>query len=416
MSESSGGQERSDLGIGSGGQDRSDLGIGSGGQERSDLGNEPGGQERSDETRVSTRSAVKVMLLGTGDGGRELERAFEHLGAVVVVVEQWEDPEHLTRLLDEHAPGYVVATSADVSVDALTDAADHQGVEVFPAPRAMRLSLDREGLRRLAADELGLPTVPFWFASSESELAAVAEHAGFPLTVTPLAAAPTEGRSVMLRPADVAPAWRIASGVSSTTEPRVMAESIVEVDEELTLLTVRTTGQAGPAVHFCEPIGHRDHPDGALEAWQPQPMPPAALDAARSIAARIVNSLGGRGVFSVELLVRDDEVYFSTVHVLTGDTGLVTLRSQRLSQFELHARAILGLPLDTIMISPAAAEVRSVAESAVPVAVLAEALVIPETDLRRMGGASVALASAPDVVRARDRAHRLAVALSEPES
>ena len=136
-----------------------------------------------------------------------------------------------------------------------------------------------------------------------------------------------------------------------------MAETLVEVDDEVTLLTVRTTGQAGPAVHFCEPIGHREHRDGPLEAWQPQPMPPAALDAARSIAARIVNSLGGRGVFSVELLVRGDEVYFSTVHVRPGDTGLVTLRSQRLSQFELHARAILGLPLDTIMISPAAAEV-----------------------------------------------------------
>jgi phosphoribosylglycinamide formyltransferase 2 len=145
-------------------------------------------------------------------------------------------------------------------------------------------------------------------------------------------------------------------------------------------------------------------------------MPPAALDAARSIAARIVNSLGGRGVFSVELLVRDDEVYFSTVHVLTGDTGLVTLRSQRLSQFERHARGILGLPLDTIMISPAAAEVSEAADVSVSVPVLAEALSIPEADVRRVGGSSVALASAPDVVRARDRAHRLAVALSNPRS
>jgi phosphoribosylglycinamide formyltransferase 2 len=400
----------------SGGQERSDLGNGPGGQERSDLGNGPGGQERSDLEHESARKDLKVLLLGTGDAGRELERAFEHLGAVVTVVEQWEHPEHLLRLVTEHAPGYVVATSADVPVEALTAAAELDGVAAFPTPRAMRLSLDREGLRRLAADELGLPTVPFWFASSESELAAVAEHAGFPLSVTPLAAAPTDGRSVMLRPTDVEPAWRMAAGGASVTEPRVLAESIVEVDEELTLLTVRTTGQAGPAVHFCEPIGHRDHSDGALEAWQPQSMPPAALDAARSIAARIVNSLGGRGVFSVELLVREDEVYFSTVHVLTGDTGLVTLRSQRLSQFELHARAILGLPLDTIMISPAAAEVSSAVGSTVPVAVLAEALAVPETDIRRMGGAAVALASAPDVVRARDRAHRLAVALAEPES
>ena len=374
----------------------------SSGQERSDLGNVP--------------SEIKVMLLGSGDAGRELELAFEHLGAVVIAVEHWENAEHLTTLLNEHAPGYVVATSADVPTDVLIAAADLHRTVAFPTPRAMRLSLDREGLRRLAADELGLPTVPFWFASSESELEAVAEHAGFPLAVTPLTAAQSDGRSVMLRPEDVEPAWRIATNSPSVVGTRVMAESLVEVDEELTLLTVRTTGQAGPVVHFCEPIGHRDHSEGALEAWQPQPMPPAALDAARSIAARIVNSLGGRGVFSVELLVREDEVYFSTVHVLTGDTGLVTLRSQRLSQFELHARAILGLPLDTIMISPAAAEVSATDESTVSVPVLAEALAIPETDVRRVGGSSVALASAPDVVRARDRAHRLAVALSNPGS
>jgi phosphoribosylglycinamide formyltransferase 2 len=402
MSETSGGQERSDLGNVSGGQERSDLGNVSGGQERSDLGIVP--------------SDVKVMLLGPGDAGRELELAFERLGAVVIAVEHWDDAEHLTALLSEHAPGFVVATSADVPADVLIAAAERSGVEVFPGPRAMRLSLDREGLRRLAADELGLPTVPFWFASSEAELEAVADHAGFPLAVTPLSAAQSDGRSVMLRPEDVEPAWRMATNAPSATGTRVMAETLVDVDEELTLLTVRTTGQSGPAVHFCEPIGHREHPEGPLEAWQPQPMPPAALDAARSIAARIVNSLGGRGVFSVELLVRDDEVYFSTVDVLTGDTGLVTLRSQRLSQFELHARGILGLPLDTIMISPAAAEVGDAAESTVPVHVLAEALTIPETDVRRVGGSSAALASAPDVVRARDRAHRLAVALSNLES
>ena len=190
-----------------------------------------------------------------------------------------------------------------------------------------------------------------------------------------------------------------------------MAETVVEVDDEVTLLTVRTIGQSGPAVQFCEPIGHRAHPDGALEAWQPHAMSPAALDAARSIAARIVNSLGGRGVFGVELLLRGDEVYFATVLARPGDNGLVTLRSQRLSQFELHARAILGLPLDTIMISPAAAEVIDGAEPAVPLPDLAEALAIPETDVRLVDGTSVALATAPDVVRARDRAHRVAAAL-----
>jgi phosphoribosylglycinamide formyltransferase 2 len=408
-----GGQAMSET---TGAHERSDLGNVSGGQERSDLGNVPGAHERGETDNALARSEIKVMLLGAGDAGHELELAFERLGALVIAVEHWENADHLIALLSEHAPGYVVATSADVPPDVLIAAADLYGVEVFPAPRAMRLSVDREGLRRLAADELGLPTVPFWFASTEAELDAVAEHAGFPLAVTPLSAAQSDGRSVMLRPEDVEPAWRMATNAPSVVGTRVMAESLVDVDEELTLLTVRTTGPAGPAVHFCEPIGHREHPEGPLESWQPQPLPPTALDAARSIAARIVNSLGGRGVFSVELLVNEDEVYFSTINVLTGDSGLVTLRSQRLSQFELHARAILGLPLDTIMISPAAAEVAEAAGSPLPAPVLAEALSIPETDVRLLGGSAVALASAPDVVRARDRAHRVAVALSTPTS
>lgn len=339
---------------------------------------------------------TKVMLLGTGDGGGELGLAF--------------------RRLDEHGPDYVVATASDISTDVLIAAAEREGVEVFPTPRGARLSHDREGLRTLAADELGLPTVPFWFAGSAAELTAVAEHGGFPLTVTPVAGPSSEGRSVLLRPDDVEAAWQVA--VRSTPAgglSRVLAESIVEVDDEVTLLTVRTTGQAGPAVHFCEPIGHRELPEGQFEAWQPHAMPLEALDAARSIAARIVNSLGGRGVFAVELLLRESEVYFATVGALPTASGLVTLRSQRLSQFELHARAILGLPLDTIMISPAAVEIAE-SDATVAVGVLTEALAAPETDVRLVDGSAVSLATAPDVVRARDRAHRVAAALAGADS
>ena len=367
----------------------------------------------SESTPHDTPNRPTVMLLGAGDSRGELAAAFGRLGAVVVVAEeQCPDAEAVAALLDEHAPSYVVATSSDVSADVLIAAAEREGVEVFPSPRAARLSLDREGLRTLAADELGLPTVPFWFAGSAEELVAVAEHAGFPLAITPAAGAESDGRSVLLRPDDVEPAWRVATQSAGPSAQRVMAETLVEVDDEVTLLTVRTSGQSGSAVHFCEPIGHRVHPDGALEAWQPHAMPLAALDAARSIAARIVNSLGGRGVFAVELLLRGDEVYFATVAARPGDTGLVTLRSQRLSQFELHARAILGLPLDTISISPAAAELGAAStESPVPVHALAEALEIPETDVWLVNGSPVALATAPDVVRARDRAHRVAAAL-----
>jgi phosphoribosylglycinamide formyltransferase 2 len=382
-----------------------------------------GGFAMSETNEPKVPSRPTVMLLGVGDTGGELASAFTRLGTVVVTVEECADAEELTGLIDEHAPRYVVATSGDVSADVLIAAAENEGVEVFPSPRATRLGLDREGLRRLAADELGLPTVPFWFAGSADELAAIAEHAGFPLSVTPAVGAQSDGSSVVLRPDDIDPAWQVAirpatggHRASSPADPpvpnRVMAETIVEVDDEVTLLTVRTIGQSGPAVHFCEPIGHRAHPDGALEAWQPHAMSLAALDAARSIAARIVNSLGGRGVFGVELLLRSDEVYFATVLARPTDYGLVTLRSQRLSQFELHARAILGLPLDTISISPAAAEVGTADTlSAVPAQALAEALAIPESDVRLVGGASVALATAPDVVRARDRAHRVVAAL-----
>jgi phosphoribosylglycinamide formyltransferase 2 len=360
--------------------------------------------------------STKVMLLGAGDCGGELGLAFRRLGAQVVAVETCADAETLTGLLDEHAPNYVVATTSEISADVLIAAAEREGVEVFPTPRGARLSHDREGLRTLAADELGLPTVPFWLAGSAAELGAIAEHAGFPLTVTPVGGTLAEGRSVLLRSDDVEAAWQGAMQATPAGAPhRVLAETVVEVDDEVTLLTVRTIGQAGPAVQFCEPIGHRALPDGTFEAWQPHTVSLVALDSARSIAARIVNSLGGRGVFAVELLLRDSEVYFATVRVLPTDSGLVTLRSQRLSQYELHARAILGLPLDTIMISPSAVEIAAGTGTA-SVGVLAEALATPETDVRLVDGVAVSLATAPDVVRARDRAHRVAAALADSES
>jgi phosphoribosylglycinamide formyltransferase 2 len=356
-------------------------------------------------TEPSTERSRHVLLLGAGDVGPELALAFERLGAAVTRVEDCADADAMTALLDEHGPDYVVAVSADVSPAVLIAAAERDSVEVFPTPRATRLGADREGLRKLAGDELGLPTVPFWFASSADELTAVAGHAGFPLLVTPLAGSVADGQSVLTRPEDVEAAWKRAVDVGPTLPRRVMAETVVDVDEEVTLLTVRTTEPSGPAVQFCEPIGHRRSEGAPLETWQPQQMSLAALDAARSIAARIVGSLGGRGVFAVELLISGDEVYFATVNAQPFDVGLVTLRSQRLSQFELHARAILGLPVDTIMISPAAAEVGT--PHAIANGALAEALAVPESDVRLLDGTSIALATAPDVVRARDRAHRV---------
>jgi phosphoribosylglycinamide formyltransferase 2 len=356
-----------------------------------------------------TDRPTAVLLLGAGDTGPELALAFERLGAVVTRVEDCADAEAVPALLDEHRPDVVVAVSAEVPPAVLIAAAERDSVEVFPTPRATRLGADREGLRKLAGDELGLPTVPFWFASSADELGAVAGHAGFPLLVTPLAGRIADGRSVLTRPDDVEAAWKRAIAAGPTLPSRVMAETVVDVDEEVTLLTVRTTEPSGPAVQFCEPIGHRRAEGAPLETWQPHRLSLAALDAARSIAARIVGSLGGRGVFAVELLISGDEVYFATVSPQPFDVGLVTLRSQRLSLFELHARAILGLTVDTIMISPAAAEVG--ARQAVANDALLEALVIPESDVRLLETTSVAIATAPDVVRARDRAHRVSTVI-----
>ncbi|MDT5334878.1 MAG: phosphoribosylglycinamide formyltransferase 2 [Mycobacterium sp.] len=362
--------------------------------------------ERGSPERPSgTDRPSTVLLLGAGDPGPELALAFRRLGVSVTHVEECADADAVVALLDEHRPNYVVAVSTDVSPAVLIAAAERDSVEVFPTPRATRLGADREGLRKLAADELGLPTVPFWFASSPEELGAVAGHAGFPLLVSPLAGPATDGQSVLTRPDDVEAAWKRAVEAGPTLPNKVMAETVVDVDEEVTLLTVRTTEPSGPAVQFCEPIGHRRAEGAPLETWQPQRLSLAALDAARSIAARIVHSLGGRGVFAVELLVRGDEVYFATVNAQPFDVGLITARSQRLSQFELHARAILGLSCDTIMISPAAAEVSTRRD--VPGSALIEALEVPESDVRLLGTTSVAIATAPDVVRARDRAHRV---------
>ena len=383
-----------------------------------------------------------VMLLGSGELSRELALAFQRLGADFIAVDRYADaPAHgvadraavvkmndadeLTALIEKENPRYVVAEAGVIAADALIAVAERGNIEVFPTPRSTRLSIDREGLRRLAADELGLPTAPFWFAGSVEELTAVAEHAGFPLVVKPNAAAPGDGQSVLLRVDDVEPAWHRAVAAGRIPHNRVMAETVVDVDFEVTLLTVRTTGPAGPAVYFCEPIGHHQADGDVLESWQPQRMSPAALDAGKSIAARIVNSLGGRGVFGVELLVRGDEVYFADVRPRPYDSGLVTLRSQRLSQFELHARAILGLAVDTIMISPAAAEVsyagaESTGANDVDLRVVGEALAVAESDVRlfarpdetdgrrRLG---VALATAPDPIVARDRARRVSAAL-----
>ncbi|MGO9384380.1 MAG: formate-dependent phosphoribosylglycinamide formyltransferase [Mycobacterium sp.] len=381
-----------------------------------------------------------VMLLGSGELSRELAIALRHLGARVIAVDEYPHaPAHgvadlslivpltnageLSNIIQRLRPDFVVTATDAVSVDALDALAagpDNKVTELVPNARTVRLTSDREGLRRLAADQLGLPTAPFWVVGSIGDLEAVAAHAGFPLLVKPVTGVAGPRRSVVTGPGDIAPAWRRAV---EGGQQRVLAEPVVEIEFDVTLLVVRSDGPAGPLIEFCSPIGHSGADGVVLESWQPQQMSAAALDAAKSIAARIVKALGGRGVFGVELMINGDEVYFADVTARPHKSAWVTLRSQRLSAFDLQARAILGLPLDTMMMSPAAARtINPGHDGRWPTAdALTGALGVPESDLRLFGRGSrpagathklgVALATAPDVATARERARRVAAAL-----
>ena len=382
-----------------------------------------------------------MILLGSDELSRELAVALRHLGAKVIAVDEHADAPalgvaeqslvirmtdagELSKLIERLQPDFVVTA---------TDAVPSQGLEALmaagpgkkhpelvPSARTARLTADREGLRRLAADQLGLPTAPFWFAGSVGELEAVAAHAGFPLLVKPVIG---RGHSVVKGPDDIESAWqRAAESEAGAERRRVLAETVVEVEFCVTLLTVRSEGSNGPVIEFCSPIGHRGADADVLESWQPQKMSTAALDAAKSIAARIVKALGGRGVFGVELMVNGDEVYFADVTACPHQSAWVTLRSQRLSAFELQARAVLGLPVDTMMVSPGSAHAIYPARDGAGGPPTADALIgalgVPESDLRVFGRGSqphklgVALATAPDVATARDRAREVATALS----
>jgi len=374
------------------------------------------------------------MVLGSGELGRELVIALRRLGASVVAVDAYAgapahavadqalvvpltDAPQLSQAVRRLQPHFVV-TNTDVVTPDVSDALEAVGPQLVPSARALRLTADQEGLRRLAADELGLPTAPFWFAGSVDELESASAQAGFPLVVQPVGPARGRGRSIVTGPEGIAPAWRRAG------TPRVLAERVVDVEVLVTLLAVRTDAPGGPAIEFCSPIGHRGLDADLPESWQPQQLSPAATDSARSIAARICNALGGRGVFGIELMVNADEVYFAGVTARPPGSAWVTACSQRLSAFDLQARAILGLPVDTMMASPGAA--RAVpwgSDGGAPSAgALSAALRVPESDVRLFGRPDarrtlgMTLATAPEVDAARERAQRAAAALTVRDS
>jgi phosphoribosylglycinamide formyltransferase 2 len=362
----------------------------------------------------------RVVLLGSGELSRELAITLGRLGAWVIAVDERADaPAHrvadqslvaamtdadeLTKAVRGLQPDFVVTTTDAVATQAL-EGLEGARIQLVPSARTVRLTADGEALRRLAADELGLPTAPFWFVGSVGELEAVGAHAGYPLLVKPVAST-GRGQSVASGPGDIGPAWQRATGGQGERH-RVLAETVVEVECYVTLLAVRSDGPQGPVIDFCSPVGHRGEHGDVLESWQPQKMSAAAADAAKSIAARIVKALGGRGVFSVELMINGDEVYFADVTPRPTHGAWATVRSQRLSAFELQARTILGLPVDTMMISPGAAH--RVEHADAPAAALAGALGVPESDLRVVGRGFQTLATAPEVTAARDRAREVA--------
>ncbi|MDP3299168.1 MAG: formate-dependent phosphoribosylglycinamide formyltransferase, partial [Phenylobacterium sp.] len=285
--------------------------------------------------------------------------------------------------------------------------------------RAAQLTMNREGIRRLAAEELGLATSPYAFASSEAELAAGAEAVGYPCFVKPVMSSSGKGQSYVEDAADIAQAWRYALEGGRVEQALVIVEGRIAFDFEITQLTVRARGPDGEvATHYCAPIGHRQVKGDYVESWQPQPMSPLALKRAREIAGRVTAALGGLGLFGVELFVKGDEVWFSEVSPRPHDTGLVTLATQVQSEFALHARAILGLPVDVTLREPGASaviyggmEARGVAFEGV-----AEALAVPGADLRLFGKPEaferrrmgVALATAPTIEAARARAKEAA--------
>ncbi|MBB2930947.1 formate-dependent phosphoribosylglycinamide formyltransferase [Paraburkholderia silvatlantica] len=385
-------------------------------------------------------SATRVMLLGAGELGKEVIIALQRLGVEVIAVDRYEnapghqvahrahvidmaDPKALRALIDAERPHLVVPEIEAIATDALA-AVEAEGVaEVIPTARAAQLTMNREGIRRLAAEELGLATSPYAFADSLGELKAGVAKVGYPCVVKPVMSSSGKGQSVVRSDADVERAWEYALAGGRVNRGRVIVEGFINFDYEITQLTVRATDPASGQVqtYFCDPIGHLQVDGDYVESWQPQPMSAKALERSREISHRVTEALGGRGLFGVELFVRGDEVWFSEVSPRPHDTGLVTLASQRFSEFELHARAILGLPVDTTARGPGASAVIYGGMDARGIAFegVVEALAVPGADLRLFGKPEsfvkrrmgVALATGADTGEARSRAREAAAAV-----
>lgn len=389
---------------------------------------------------ATTEGATRVMLLGSGELGKEVAIELQRLGVEIIAVDRYADApamqvahrNHVIDMLDEEAlravinlerPHLVVPEIEAIATDLLVTL-EAEGLQVVPTARAAQLTMDREGIRRMAAEELGLLTSPYRFADSEDEARAAADVIGYPVVIKPVMSSSGKGQSVAKTPNDMADVWRYSQDGGRTGASRIIVEGFVDFDYEITLLTVRhSDGQGGTRTTVCAPIGHRQVDGDYRESWQPQLMREAALQSATDMAERACAALvGGRpgwGLFGVEMFVKADVVIFSEASPRPHDTGLVTLISQDLSEFALHVRAILGLPIPAIrQFGPSASHVilgHGASNSPVFEGVDV-ALTEPDTQLRLFGKPSldgtrrlgVALARGDSVEAARARAARCA--------
>ncbi len=384
-----------------------------------------------------TATATRVMLLGSGELGKEVIISLQRLGVEVVAVDRYADaPGHavahrayainmadgqaLRDLVQKERPHIIVPEIEAIATDALAEIEAEGLAEVIPTARATQLTMNREGIRRLASEELGLPTSRYAFADSLDALrAAIDGEVGYPCVIKPVMSSSGKGQSVVRIADDVEKAWDYAMQGGRVRKARVIVEELIDFDYEITQLTVRAIGAAGNVeTYFCEPIGHVQQHGDYVESWQPQVMSAAARKQAQDIAAAVTSNLGGRGIFGVELFVKGDQVWFSEVSPRPHDTGMVTMITQLQSEFELHARAILGLPVSSRLRSPGASAVIYGGVDAKGVAFegVDEALRVPQTDLRLFGKPEsysrrrmgVALAYGDDVEDCRLRAKEAA--------
>jgi len=345
-------------------------------------------------------SATRVLFCGGGELGKEVVIELQRLGVEVIVVDRYDNTpamqvahrSHVISMLDGSAlrtvielekPDFIVPEIEAIATDTLVEL-EAEGYTVIPTARAASLTMSREGIRRLAAEEMGIRTSPYRFAATRGEFDRAVADIGLPCVVKPIMSSSGKGQSTLVEPADIGPAWEYAQAGGRSGAGKVIVEGFVDFDFEITQLTLRHTD----GTSFCEPIGHVQVNGDYRQSWQPQPMSETALAEARTIAGKITGALGGRGIFGVELFIQGDEVIFSEVSPRPHDTGMVTMISQDLSQFALHARAILGLPVPNIHFhGPSASSViLAEGESTQPSFGNLEAVLkAPDTQLRLFG-------------------------------